>query len=82
MPRSCRAELSKDAAISPTAQAFCDPGDVATGGGFYNVEATSAVLSSNPLNVYDVPGGWSVKVQAGDGSDDFTAYVVCADMTP
>jgi hypothetical protein len=71
-----------DAAISPNAQVSCDPGDVATGGGFFNVEATSAVLSSNPLNVRDVPGAWSVQVQAGDDSDDFTAYVVCADTTP
>jgi hypothetical protein len=60
-------------------------GDVVTGGGFFGVKATSAVESSNPqsqnTNGVWVPVAWSVTVRSAD-TDGFTAYAICADMTP
>ena len=57
-----------------------------TGGGFFDVETTSFVEASHPLNSrvngFFVPRAWSVTVRAGDGPDTFTAYAVCADLTP
>jgi hypothetical protein len=71
-----------------TARAECEIGDVATGGGFLDVATTSTVESSNPqmqnINGVWIPAAWSVTVRAGTGAapDSFTAYAVCADLTP
>ena len=71
-------------ASSATAQAFCEPGDVVTGGGFFSVNPASAVGHNAPLNIDGVPAAWSVtvRVESGANADSFTAYAICADMTP
>lgn len=65
-------------ASSATAQAFCEPGDVVTGGGFFSVNPASAVEHSVPLNSYGVPAAWSVavRVESGVNADSFTAYAL------
>jgi len=78
-----RVQASATATTSGTAQAMCNDDDIATGGGFFGIKTTSHVQSSNPMNVNDVPHGWSVTVRS-DGiiADGFTVYAVCADVTP
>jgi hypothetical protein len=68
---------------SGTALAMCNTGDIVTGGGYFGIKTTSHVQNSNPLNVGNVPSGWSVTVRS-DGiiADGFTVYAVCADVTP
>jgi hypothetical protein len=66
--------------------ATCDPGDIATGGGFNGNSAN--VQTSRPFTFGsgDTPTGWQVSVSAAittpPGPNTQTAYVVCADITP
>jgi len=78
-----RIEANATATTSATAQAFCTTGDIVTGGGFSEVETTSHVESSLPLNLSGIPRGWSVTVRnIGGTPDSFTTYAICADITP
>ncbi|MCB8980373.1 MAG: hypothetical protein H6657_23430 [Ardenticatenaceae bacterium] len=64
------------------ATAACEPGDIATGGGF----SREAPLGGNsPEYSYPVgnpPTAWSAFTYKYNSVRPFTVYVVCADLTP
>lgn len=66
--------------------AWCEPGDVATGGGFSHWSNTgNEIFGSAPG--YDpftrIPSGWVVAVTNPTTAQQFiTSYVICADLTP
>lgn len=65
-----------------TAVAFCEPGDVAVGGGFRAVEfgeSAPSILSSASFSGTD----WTVEGQSGEAqTGSLVAQVICADLTP
>ena len=75
-------EVRPDGSEFYTAVAFCDPGDLAAGGGYRTVEfgdAAPNVLSSASFSGTD----WTVEIQNGDtGVGSVVAQAICADMTP
>ena len=75
-------EVRPNGAEFYTAVAFCEPGDLATGGGFRTVEfgeAAPSVLSSATFSGTD----WTVEIQTDDDAvGSVVAQVMCADLTP
>ena len=74
-------EIGSNVGDSVLVIANCDPGDVATGGGF------SATGMRPPLNVYTsapTTGGWYAEAfRTGEGgTHHLIAWAVCADVTP
>lgn len=67
------------------AEAFCDLGDPATGGGGSGpdvlVHPGSAVIQSYPIVATDGQQGWHIVVVAPYGGS-FSAYAVCLDNPP
>ena len=70
-------------------QPTCNPGDMATGGGYRDDNPT--VLSyiqfrPNPETQDSIPTSWIVSVKRNPGFDNnpvtFRAYVICIDFTP
>lgn len=60
------------------AQASCDAGDLATGGGF---ETEGLILASLGVGSPS-PTEWQAVAQANDEPTTLSAYVVCADLPP
>src|SRR5439155_19200054 len=58
----------------------CDPGDMATGGGFQGDDGLVTVDQSYPSS----PSSWTIHAQNNASTHTSTApvYVVCADVTP
>jgi hypothetical protein len=59
----------------------CEPGEVATGGGFAGAAEGILILDSGPFghSPIDSPTGWSVRAKNNYGdSYSFTVYVICA----
>ena len=52
----------------------CNPGEVATGGGYTQVDGT--VIQFRPAQTSGTPTGWSVAQT--NAADSFAAYVICA----
>ncbi len=85
---SCASTPSKVKRSAPTesefytAVAFCEPGDMATGGGYRTVafgEAAPSILSSASFSGTD----WTVEIQAdGRSVGSVVAQAMCADLTP
>ena len=74
------ATTAGDARQLLTAEASCDAGDLATGGGF---ETDGTVLASIGSGG-DPPTAWRAAAQAQDGTvaTTLSVYVVCADLPP
>ncbi|GFH36416.1 collagen-like protein [Streptomyces pacificus] len=64
----------------PISVVECDPGDIATGGGFEVPEGVPDILDAqSSVPIGDPPFGWQVVAQDPVGGLFITAYVVCAD---
>lgn len=61
---------------------WCNDGDLAVGGGYAGVDESSHVESSVPVTSSGVPNSWQVIVRGNGEPDRFTAYAMCADLTP
>lgn len=60
----------------------CDPGEMATGGGYAGLAEGIVILANGPAgqSPIDPPNGWTVVAKNNYGdSYGFTVYVVCAD---
>ena len=63
------------------AEAVCDAGDLATGGGFDRAGQPWSVIASRPTLDAGVPFGWLVMIDnRTEVVRSVTAYVVCADV--
>ena len=67
----------------------CDPGDVATGGGFTNISDVDILTSLGingdgiPATGTEVPVGWEIAAQNDDDtSHSVTSWVICQNITP
>ncbi|MEV0924305.1 hypothetical protein AB0I99_04090 [Streptomyces spongiicola] len=68
---------------APISVVECDPGDIATGGGFEVPEGVPDVVDAqSSVPIGDPPFGWQVVAQDPVGGNVITPYVVCADITP
>jgi len=83
-------DVTIDAGSSNLVKVECDPGDIATGGGFSIVNRFVVASSSNAINSLglaatgsDVPVGW-VAIFVNNSPDESTAigFVICSDVTP
>lgn len=72
------AETSGSAGQLMQALADCDPGDLATGGGF---ETDGLILASLGVGTPS-PAGWQAVAQANDEATTLSSYVICADLPP
>jgi hypothetical protein len=74
--------------FNPTSQvymtAYCEEGDVATGGGYYNLAGRINIYREEPVeDLGGVPRAWAVGGQNPDPIERaLEVHVVCADMTP
>jgi len=77
------------AGLERTLEPTCNPGDVATGGG-YSADSPSVLsyihFRPNPSTEDSIPTSWITTVKRNPGFDDnpvtFSAYVICNDLTP
>jgi hypothetical protein len=84
-PASTYVRVAKGTKETPVADAICDPGDVATGGGAVTDFKSPDALPSIPLRSAGVPAadgdkvtGWRGFVKGGSANQTVTVYVVCA----
>jgi len=72
------------APLKQSVAAFCDPGDVATGGGYILVTPLSVIRNVPAVNPADTntPIGWNVTVIPPAFNQPLKTSAVCLDITP
>lgn len=71
--------VGSNAASTSTAQANCQPGERATGGGYFHNTGGGAFRSEPTPNTGGTPTGWLVSISGGTFAEGLiVAYAVCA----
>jgi type II secretory pathway pseudopilin PulG len=64
--------------VRTSAEAYCDPGDVALSGGF----VTDGLVVGSVVIGAGAPSGWQAPAIAAEGGSGSKAYLVCLDRPP
>jgi hypothetical protein len=88
-PASTYVRIAHGSKRTPVVDVYCDPGDVATGGGAVTQFKSPDALPSIPLKAKDTPAqdhdrmtGWRGFVKGGSANQTVTVYVACATPGP
>ncbi len=65
---------------SGTAIAECPPGEIATGGGSFNVGDSTAYIYQNAPTLTSPPTGWQVSYKTGVNAITVYTYVICTTL--
>jgi hypothetical protein len=76
LTRRAGTQVTVNAGSAAAANADCEPGERATGGGAFSSRNDAWLSSSMPVG--NPPTGWSVVLRSPAGNAQLTAYVICA----